>query len=184
MEAIDMTTSQWRDAKHLLSGCIYEQKWTDLTCDQLCNQVCPISTLIPIRARLTSWWIAQVSVACKQHGDLLRILRARYAEIFNSVSKVSRSLLITNAPNVDLMDAFSTQQYLDSLWKLDKAAAALISTKKGFELAQRQWADKHRGLERELQALKENMELQEAIQIEKRELIQQARCPLLIQSTT
>ena len=35
------------------------------------------------------------------------------------------------------------------------------------------WSDRHKQLERELQRLRDDMEAQEALQLEKRELIQQ-----------
>ena len=39
VDAVGLTTEGWNEAKDILSGCVYEQKWTDLTIDQLCNQV-------------------------------------------------------------------------------------------------------------------------------------------------
>lgn len=37
-------------------------------------------------------WCAggQVSVSCRQHGDLMLVLRSRYANLCNKVSKVGR----------------------------------------------------------------------------------------------
>ncbi|CAM9501167.1 unnamed protein product, partial [Laminaria digitata] len=52
----------WAAAQRTLGGCLFEQKWLDLTCGELCEQV---------------------SVMCLPHGQLLQEMRRRNASAFN-----------------------------------------------------------------------------------------------------
>lgn len=65
--------------------------------------------------------------------------------------------------------------YSDSLWQLDRAAQALIEAKEELHRSRQEWDAKHQALEVEVQRLKGEMEVQEAAQVEKREVIQQVR---------
>lgn len=37
--ALGLSPAAWTDIKDAMASCVYEQKWTDLTFQQLCNQV-------------------------------------------------------------------------------------------------------------------------------------------------
>lgn len=60
--AIGMGPDGWATAQRTLGGCLFEQKWLDLTCGELCEQV---------------------SVMCLPHGQLLQEMRRRNASAFN-----------------------------------------------------------------------------------------------------
>ena len=60
--AIGMGPDGWAAAQRTLGRCLFEQKWLDLTCGELCEQV---------------------SVMCLPHGQLLQEMRRRNASAFN-----------------------------------------------------------------------------------------------------
>ncbi|CAM9126445.1 unnamed protein product [Ectocarpus sp. 12 AP-2014] len=60
--AVGIGPDDWAAAKRTLGSCLFEQKWLDLTCGELANQV---------------------TVMCLPHGQLLQELRRRNASAFN-----------------------------------------------------------------------------------------------------
>jgi hypothetical protein len=93
VESVGLTPTAWGEAKRMLSGCIYEQKWTDLTLDQLTHQVRALIAIVLVNQGCVTplGRTLQVSVSCRENGDLLRLIRGRYAAIFNKLSKVRMS---------------------------------------------------------------------------------------------
>ncbi|CBJ49037.1 conserved unknown protein [Ectocarpus siliculosus] len=60
--AVGIGPDDWAAAKRILGSCLFEQKWLDLTCGELADQV---------------------TVMCLPHGQLLQELRRRNASAFN-----------------------------------------------------------------------------------------------------
>ncbi|CAM9861181.1 unnamed protein product [Scytosiphon promiscuus] len=60
--AVGIGPDDWAAAQHTLAGCLFEQKWLDLTCGELTDQV---------------------TVMCLPHGQLLQEMRRRNASAFN-----------------------------------------------------------------------------------------------------
>lgn len=60
--AVGISPDDWTAAQHALASCLFEQKWLDLTCGELTDQV---------------------TVMCLPHGQLLQEMRRRNASAFN-----------------------------------------------------------------------------------------------------
>ncbi|CAM9137473.1 unnamed protein product, partial [Hapterophycus canaliculatus] len=60
--AVGIGPDDWVAAQHILASCLFEQKWLDLTCGELTDQV---------------------TVMCLPHGQLLQEMRRRNASAFN-----------------------------------------------------------------------------------------------------
>lgn len=60
--AVGIGPEEWADAQRALGSCLFEQKWLDLTCGELTDQV---------------------TVMCLPHGQLLQEVRRRNASAFN-----------------------------------------------------------------------------------------------------
>lgn len=65
--AVGLGPEDWAAAQHTLGGCLFEQKWLDLTCGELCDQV---------------------AVLCLPHGQLLQEMRRRSASAFNRLHEL------------------------------------------------------------------------------------------------
>lgn len=70
--AVGLSPEDWASIQNVLGGCLFEQKWLDLTCGELCEQV---------------------AVACLPHGQLLQEIRRRSASVFNRLHKLYSDLL-------------------------------------------------------------------------------------------
>lgn len=60
--ALGLGPGDWAEAQRILGGCLFEQKWLDLTCGELCGQL---------------------GVMCLPHGQLLQEMRRRSASVFH-----------------------------------------------------------------------------------------------------
>jgi hypothetical protein len=67
------------------------------------------------------------------------------------------------------------QLYSESLWKLENAVGGLVATKRDLSDVKAAWAERYKEVEREMEHMRREMEAQEAIEQEKREMIQQVR---------
>lgn len=70
--AVGLSPDDWAAAQHTLGDCLFEQKWLDLTCGELCEQV---------------------AVMCLPHGQLLLEMRRRSASVFNRLHGLYSDLL-------------------------------------------------------------------------------------------
>ena len=83
-------------SRETLSRCLFEQKWTDLACDELSTQV---------------------SMQCVEHGNLLRQLRSAYAESFENVARLhSDSLWQLDAVSAGLIRCWRRLREAENLW--------------------------------------------------------------------
>lgn len=70
--AVGLSPKDWASIQSVLGSCLFEQKWLDLTCGELGEQV---------------------AVACLPHGQLLQEIRRRSASVFNRLHKLFSDLL-------------------------------------------------------------------------------------------
>jgi hypothetical protein len=70
---------------------------------------------------------------------------------------------------------WDVQMYADGLWQLDRAAGALIDARRELVEGREAWGRQQRALQEEVQRLKQDMAVQEALQADKREVMQQVQ---------
>lgn len=70
--AVGLSPNDWASIQNVLGCCLFEQKWLDLTCGELGEQV---------------------AIACLPQGQLLQEIRRRNASVFNRLHKLYSDLL-------------------------------------------------------------------------------------------
>ncbi|CAM9108122.1 unnamed protein product [Discosporangium mesarthrocarpum] len=107
--ATGMSPEGWSRCRIALGGCLFEQKWLDLTAGELCDQV---------------------SVLCLEHGQLLREIRTRYASVFNQLHTLySDSLWVLDRCMSSMLEIRRDRRLAEDRW-----VARLADTRSGYEV--------------------------------------------------
>lgn len=94
--AVGMSPDDWAAAQRTLGSCLFEQKWLDLTCGELTDQV---------------------TVMCLPHGQLLQEMRRRNASTFNRLHALYSDCLWTLDRCVaSLLDAKRERKKAEGDW--------------------------------------------------------------------
>ena len=111
--------SKISNSKEELAKCMYEQKWCDLICENLADQV---------------------GTSCMEHGRLLRDLRTRYAKSFMTASRLhSDALWQLDSVVAGLIRCWRRLEDAESLWQqhevklLEEADGRILNIEKNAE---------------------------------------------------